>query len=394
MSMKNKKIAIYNGQLYMGGIERVLINYLEKLAKEPSLDITLIIKENVPEKNVFFKDIPKNIKVEFIKSEEFCKKHERLSEGRKKNIITALRYQWNLFYSRIIVKKWIEKYFKENKFDKIIDFDGSMWKSIKNLKTPVIGWVHFTFSNKNLKKIKQLKKKFSLYEKVVLICDDMKKEFEEMFPEYKEKAIRIYNPMDFEAIREKINDEKELTEKDKELLKNKYFVAVSRLVSGKNRVALVEIYNELKKKGIREKLYILGEGEDRINIEKAIEQFNLKDDIILLGQKKNPFPFMKSADLFLHTSMGEGLPTVFIESMLCDTIVVAYDCPTGPREILMDGKAGGLVSLNNKKEFEDKVIEILENKEIKESIKENMKKKMQEFEYSFVRKELFGILEG
>lgn len=388
--MKSKKIAIYSGQLYMGGIERVLINYLEKLAKEPSLDITLVIKENIPEKNIFFKDIPKNIKVEFIKSEEFCRKHEKLSEGRKKNIITALRYQWNLFYSRVVVKKWIEKYFKENKFDKIIDFDGSMWKSIKNLKTPVIGWVHFTI-RKN-KKPKKLKKKFELYNKIVLICDDMKKELEEMFPEYKDKAIRIYNPMDFEAINKRINDEKELTEKDRELLKDKYFVAVSRLVAGKNRVALVEIYNELKKRGRKEKLYILGEGEDRVNIEKAIEKFNLKDDIILLGQKKNPFPFMKNAELFLHTSMGEGLPTVFIESMLCDTIVVAYDCPTGPREILMDGKAGGLVSLNNKKEFENKVIEILENKEIKDSIKENMKKKMHEFEYSFVREELFEIL--
>lgn len=391
--MKSKKIAIYSGQLYMGGIERVLINYLEKLAKEPSLDITLVIKENIPEKNIFFKDIPKNIKVEFIKSEEFCRKHEKLSEGRKKNIITALRYQWNLFYSRVVVKKWIEKYFKENKFDKIIDFDGSMWKSIKNLKTPVIGWVHFTLNDKRKRKLRKYKKKFEIYEKIVLICDDMKKELEEMFPEYKDKAIRIYNPMDFEAINKRINDEKELTEKDRELLKDKYFVAVSRLVAGKNRVALVEIYNELKKRGRKEKLYILGEGEDRVNIEKAIEKFNLKDDIILLGQKKNPFPFMKNAELFLHTSMGEGLPTVFIESMLCDTIVVAYDCPTGPREILMDGKAGGLVSLNNKKEFEDKVIEILENKEIKDSIKENMKKKMHEFEYSFVREELFEILD-
>ena len=60
-----KKIAIYSGQLYMGGIERVLINYLEKLSKEPELDITLIIKENIPEKNVFASEVPKNIKIEY-----------------------------------------------------------------------------------------------------------------------------------------------------------------------------------------------------------------------------------------------------------------------------------------------------------------------------------------
>lgn len=392
MGIRNKKIAIYSGQLYMGGIERVLINYLEKLAKEPELDITLIIKENIPEKNIFFKDIPKNIKVEFIKTEEFCRNHEKLSNERKKSVIIALKYQWSLFYSRVIVKKWIENYFKDKDFDKIIDFDGSMWKYIKNLKIPVIGWTHFTFKNKKGKKLLENRKKISMYEKVVLICDDMKKEFEEMFPEYREKGIRIYNPMDFKAIKEKIYDETDISEKDRELLKEKYFIAVSRLVPGKNRVALVEIYNELKKRGREEKLYILGDGEDRENVEKAIERLNLKESVFLLGQKKNPFPYMKKAELFLHTSMGEGLPTVFIESMLCDTLVVAYDCPTGPREILMDGKAGGLVPLNDKKGFEEKVIEILENKELSMSIRENMKKKMAEFEYDYIRKDIFKIL--
>ncbi len=63
-----KKIAIYNGQLYMGGIERVLINYLEKLSKESELDITLIIKQNIPEDNVFLPEVPKNIKIVYIKS--------------------------------------------------------------------------------------------------------------------------------------------------------------------------------------------------------------------------------------------------------------------------------------------------------------------------------------
>ena len=64
-----KKIAIYSGQLYMGGIERVLINYLEKLSKEPELDITLIIKENILEKNVFASEVRKEIKMEYITDE-------------------------------------------------------------------------------------------------------------------------------------------------------------------------------------------------------------------------------------------------------------------------------------------------------------------------------------
>ncbi|MEG0137239.1 MAG: glycosyltransferase, partial [Cetobacterium sp.] len=128
------------------------------------------------------------------------------------------------------------------------------------------------------------------------------------------------------------------------------------------------------------------------NIEKKIKELNLEKDVLLLGQKKNPFPWMKNAKLFLHTSMGEGLPTVFIESMLCDTIVVAYDCPTGPREILVDGKAGGLIALNDKKVFEDKVMEILEKEELQKSIKEEMYKKMDEFTYGYIRKDLLNVL--
>ena len=385
-----KKIAIYNGQLYMGGIERVLINYLERLAKEPDLDITLIIKENIPEKNVFAKDVPKNIKIQYIKNEDLCRETVELSKN-KKNPITRLKYQWNLYYSRVAIQKWIDNYFKNNDFQVVIDFDGSMWRYIKKLEVPVVGWVHFSLANKKGRKYESYRKRFELYEKIVLICDDMKKEFEQMFPEFKDKGVRIYNPMDFETIKLRALDHSEIDEEAEKLLKDSYFVGVSRLVGGKNRVGLVEIYGELKKKGIKEKLYILGEGDDRPNIERKIEELNLQNDVFLLGQKNNPFPYIKGAKMFLHTSMGEGLPTVFIESMLCDTVVVAYDCPTGPREILVDGKAGGLIPLNDKIAFESKVLEILNSEELENSIKKEMRKKMNEFAYDYIREDLFKL---
>lgn len=310
-----KKIAIYSGQLYMGGIERVLINYLEKLSKEPELDITLIIKQNIPEDNVFLPEVPKNIKIVYVKSEEMCRRTDKLRKN-KKNIISRLQYQWALFYERIVMKQWVKSFFEENNFDIVIDFD---------------------------------------------------------------------------IIKAKAEDYSDITLEDEKLLKNDFFIAVSRLVGVKNRVGLVEIYGELKKKGIKKKLYILGEGEDRPNIERKIKELNLEEDVLLLGQKKNPFPYMKAAKMFLHTSRGEGLPTVFIESMLCDTIVVAYDCPTGPREILEDGKAGGLVPLGNQKTFEEVILNILSDKELEKSIKSEMYKKMDEFNYEYIRKDLFKL---
>ena len=386
-----KKIAIYNGQLYMGGIERVLINYLEKLAKEPELDITLIIKENIPEKNIFLNEVPDNIKVVFIKSEEMCRNTDRL-RGDKKSFISRLQYQWALFYERIVMKNWVKEHFKNNKYHTVVDFDMSLSKYVQEVKQDVVAWVHFTLKGRKKKRVKLFREKCEHYKKIVVICDDMKDELIELMPEYTEKVVRIYNPMDFETIKKKAEDESELSESDKTLLKDRYFIAVSRLVAGKNRVALVEIYSELKKKGVSQKLYILGDGEDKSNIERKIAELNLQNDVLLLGNRKNPFPFMKNAELFLHTSMGEGLPTVFVEAMLCDTVVVAYDCPTGPREILADGKAGGLIELNNKEAFEEKVLAILEDDSLQKDIKRAMKSKVVEFSYEHVRTTLLELV--
>ncbi|WP_047394957.1 glycosyltransferase [Cetobacterium sp. ZOR0034] len=387
-----KKIAIYNGQLYMGGIERVLINYLEKLAKEPELDITLIIKENIPEKNIFLNEVPDNIKVVFIKSEEMCRNTDRL-RGYKKSFISRIQYQWALFYERIVMKNWVKEHFKNNKYHTVVDFDMSLSKYVQEVKQDVVAWVHFTLKGRKKKRVKLFREKCEYYKKIVVICDDMKDELIELMPEYTEKVVRIYNPMDFDTIRKKSKDLSELSEDDRKLLDDRYFVGISRLVAGKNRVGLVEIYSELKKRGIKQKLYIIGDGEDRVNVEKRVEELNLQEDVLLLGQKKNPLPFMKNAELFLHTSMGEGLPTVFIEAMLCDTIVLAYDCPTGPREILADGKAGGLIRLNDKKAFEDKVIEILNNEELQQSIRKEMDLKIAEFSYEDIRETLLNLFD-
>lgn len=388
-----KKIAIYNGQLFMGGIERVLISYLEKLSLEKNLDITLILKENNPEKNIFLKEVPKNIKIVFIKSVQLCKRTENYRKN-KKNIFSNIMYQWSLYYERIVMRNWIRKYFKDNKFDKIIDFDMSLSKYVEEIRQPVIAWVHFTLKGRKKKRVELYRKKMKYYEHLVTICDDMRDEAIEIYPEAKNKIIRIYNPMDFNVIRKKSNEIKNLSDSKIKLLNEKYFVGVSRLVEGKNRVALVEIYSELKKKGIKEKMIIVGEGPDRKNIEKKIKELNLENEVILIGQTVNPFPWMKNAKLFLHTSMGEGFGLVLVEAMAVGTPVIAYDCPTGPREILDDGNAGGLIELDDKKAFEEKIIEILSDKNIENKIIKNMNIKINEFTYEYIRKDLMKLLIG
>ena len=87
----------------------------------------------------------------------------------------------------------------------------------------------------------------------------------------------------------------------------------------------------------------------------------MEGDCLLLGRRDNPYIFMKHAKLFIHTSLSEGLPTVFLESMVCGTPVVAMDCPTGPRDILGNGEFGALIPLGNKTEFVNRVYALLNN---------------------------------
>lgn len=389
-----KKVLFYNGQLFMGGIERVAISYLEGLSKEKDLDITLVIKENNPEKNIFIKDVPSNIKIEFIKTEKMVSFRNKASNKRK-NPFWKIVYFFMLNYERIYMKKWLKNYFLKNKFDVTIDFDMSLGKYLDVVDSKKIGWLHFSLigKRKNKRKGKRFEKRLEKYDKIIAICDEMKEEAKNLFNIPEEKLERLYNPFDIEKVkRERLNDT-EVTEEDKKYLQEDYMVAVSRLVKGKGREDLIEIYSKLKEKGVKEKLYILGDGNQKQELQNKIENLNLQNDVFLLGQKKNPYPWMKNAKIFLHTSYGEGLPTVFLESMICGTPVIAYDCPTGPKDILGKNEYGVLVKTGNKTKFEEEIIELLSNTDKQqEYIDKFFKEKLSEFSIETIIKKLKEIL--
>ena len=389
-----KKVFFYNGQLFMGGIERVAISYLEGLSKERDLDVTLVIKENNPEKNIFIKDVPSNIKIEFIKTEKMVDFRNKASNKRK-NPFWRIIYFFMLNYERIYMKKWLKNYFLKNKFDVTIDFDMSLGKYLDVVNSKKIGWLHFSLigKRKNKRKGKRFEKRLEKYDKIIAICDEMKEEAKNLFNIPEEKLERLYNPFDIKKVkRERLNDT-EVTEEDKKYMQKDYMVAVSRLVKGKGREDLVEIYSKLKETGVKEKLYILGDGNQKQELQNKIENLNLQNDVFLLGQKKNPYPWMKNAKIFLHTSYGEGLPTVFLESMICGTPVIAYDCPTGPKDILGKNEYGVLVKTGDKVKFEEEVIKLLSNTaKQQEYIDKFFKEKLSEFSTETIIKKLKEIL--
>lgn len=379
--MEKIKVLFYNGQLFMGGIERVAVSYITELSKDKDIELFVVIKENDMERNVFLKYLPKNINVQFIKTEEMVSLREKVSKKRK-NIFWKIVYLFLINYERIYMKHWLKKFNDKNTFDLIIDFDMSLGKYIQLLDGIKLGWVHFSlkFKKQNKNKSIRFEKRLKKYNKIITICDEMKEEALNLYGLSNEKVERLYNPFDFENIK-KQSENISLTAEEQNLLNNKYMVAVSRLVKQKGREDLIDIYSILKNKyKIKEKLYILGDGPEKEALSKKIKELDLETDIFLIGQKDNPFIWMKNAEVFLHTSYGEGLPTVFLESMILGTPVISYDCPTGPKDILSNNEYGYLVDNGNKQKFAFIVKMFLDNKEEGQlKLNKFYKEKLQEF---------------
>ncbi len=95
------------------------------------------------------------------------------------------------------------------------------------------------------------------------------------------------------------------------------------------------------------RLVILGQGEQKAEIEQLAAGQGVADRVSLPGWVENPFAFMSRASLFVLSSIYEGLPSVLVEAMACGCPCVSTNCPAGPREILEDGRLGPLVPVGD-----------------------------------------------
>ena len=123
-------------------------------------------------------------------------------------------------------------------------------------------------------------------------------------------------------------------------------LGVGRLTRQKDFVTLVRAFAEIRRCRTA-RLIILGEGEERTALETLAGQLGLANDVALPGFQENALAYMAKSALFVLSSAWEGLPTVLIEALAAGTRVVSTDCPSGPREILQDGRLGTLIPVGD-----------------------------------------------
>ena len=125
-------------------------------------------------------------------------------------------------------------------------------------------------------------------------------------------------------------------------------VAAGMLESWKGFGDLIIAISELlKTKNVR--LVIFGEGSLYSELQELIYSLGIESSVKLFGYVDNPLKYFHKADVFVLSSYVEGLPNVLIEAMLCGCTPVATNCPTGPSEVLQNGKYGYLVPMHDPK---------------------------------------------
>lgn len=282
----------------------------------------------------------------------------------------TLKDKSNSLFSRYKRFKTLKSYLKKHQFDYIIDFRvkrfylqeliinnfiyGSFIQTIHSRKLD-------SYLPKNTFLAQLLYRKCA---KMVVVSKSIEAEIQK---EYAFKnVIQICNPIDVAMVNgmaeEQIN------------VDFNYILAVGSMHKNvKQFDHLIECYSDSILPQNNVKLIILGDGKLKESWMQLAKDLNQEDNVQFLGSVSNPFPYYKKALFSVLTSKYEGMPMMLLESLSCRTPVVAYDCDSGPSEIITDKHNGLLIENQNKKAMTKGLNAMIENKDLYLQCKTNAK---------------------
>lgn len=328
-----KKIMFCAYNLSIGGIEKSLVNLLKKISYD--YDITLLLQHQSGE---LLKEIPENIKIIDY------------------NLSTNKNILLRKIINRIKLFKFIIKY--RNKFDKSICY--ATYDYVSSIITKYtsknnILWVHTNYLNlfsKDIEKFKEFfnKRKINKYSKIIIVSNDASEDFVKIFPQLKSKTLVINNLINSEEIMKKSETEKIIRSK------NKLVTYVGRLEEdSKGLYLLLDVAKEMQTVDF----WIIGDGPDKINYKNYLDT-NKNNNVKLLGQKENPYPYIKNTDLLILPSVYEGLPVVLLEGLVLNqkilsTIDLSKD---------LNSKKYIFLTTRDKNNMKDDIIKVLKNNKL------------------------------
>ena len=227
----------------------------------------------------------------------------------------------------------------------------------------------------------------------IVFCptENTKKDLERIFPNYKNK---------FRVLRDPALDIKDIQKQKRETevkFDKEYFVSIGRFTKQKNYTFLLKGLNEFyKNKDANFLFLIVGEGEEKSELNNFIVKNSLSSFIKILDYKNNIFPLLNNAKALISTSLYEDPGFTLIEAGYLNIPVISSDCPNGPKEILDNGNNGYIFESENLTSFKSILSKFLsENKDDQRLKKIRLKRFVKKFtifsHYQILKKSLNEI---
>ena len=320
------KIAVILPTLAGGGMERMRLNMINVWIRE-GIDIDIVVCRK---EGALLKLVPSGINVyevaaaspllfpfglwRYIKSQQ---PSHLLSAGTDINALTLLTARLFKIHLPLVVS------FHIHLSKEIYHQHG-----LKKIKARLIAWLLRMAVGKDTR--------------IVTVSRGISEDFIRVLNISPDKLQVIYNPIitpDFQALSRK-------PLKDCPAQVRPWIIFVGRLTPQKDLNTLIDAFQLLLQQ-MRAELIIVGDGPLKDQIMQRISDNGLSDVIHLTGFINNPLPYIRAADILVLSSLYEGLGNVLVESMACGTQVIATDCPSGPAEILDNGRYGQLVPVKD-----------------------------------------------
>lgn len=317
-----KKIGILVPSLSDGGAEKVAAN-LSIIYEELGYDVYIILYEN---------------KVSF----EYNGKIIDLKIKKRKGIFKIF--------------KDLEIYFKIKKIKKKYNFDMTishlpktdlfnvLTKRDEKVITTIHNNIEIDYPNYMKKLLPYIIKKSDLIASVSKVGEnDLRKD-------YNAKNVKtIYNPQMLEKIAELAQEE--VTEPLSDIFKGNTIINVGRLSNQKGQWHLIRAFSEVLKVNNDARLILVGRGELEGSLKDLIKKLNIEEKVAFTGFNKNPYKFLSKSDLYVSTSIHEGLPMTYIEAMSLGLPIISTDCISGPREIIAPDKFGEEINYKDNQKY-------------------------------------------
>lgn len=329
-----KKIVFVTNSLYSGGAERVMSVLANEFAG--IYDTTIISKAQTEP----FYLLKKEVKLVFPKT--------RLSYN---NFVATAFGRLKVYFGLFLI-------LKKSRPDVVITFcsrtNGTVIPLCKLLRIKVIASEHLNYkANSKIRSIAFIKKYIYPHADVLTVLTDRDKN--DFYGKYLKNVVVMPNPLPLAPVTN-ISPEK----------KRNIILAVGEVSRWEHKGfdSLITIFSELAPKFPDWNLEIAGTG-DATFLNNLIAKFNMIGRIILLGEVRNIQELMQQAKIYALSSRWEGLPMVLIESMSQGLPCIAFDCFTGPGDIITNGIDGILVEDQNMEEFSSKLSLLIENPELR-----------------------------